>query len=324
MRFLMEINGGFFNRFRDLQPKKEDKKTPTKLSGEVISRDSMKYMLNVNTREFSGFSLPEPEYFRKEYVSTLELLYGVRDKKAQKILECGVKNLTDASGHETYGKEARLLISAVDSGLPAVRNVLSSRLSPSHRLFFLLLSFFKPEELLFVDIETKSLHIETSIIEIGAGYFEGNKFTVKQFTALTDSSEYLLLEEFAKLLPGKKAFVTFNGRTFDIPFIDGRMAYYGGPGIPVEITSMHNFDLLHFSRRCYRREFDSYSLKAMEAQVLGKERDGDINGDEVHIYFEDFLATQNPEYIEPIVYHNREDIFALVQIMKRLLDRWIK
>lgn len=320
----MDINSGFFNRFRDLQPKKEDKKTLTELSGEVISRDSMKYMLNVNTREFRGFTLPEPGYFRKEYGATLELLYGVRDKKARKIYDCGVRDLAGASGHETFGEEARRIMSALDNGLPAVRDMLASRFSPSHRLFFLLLSFFKPEELLFVDIETKSLFIETSIIEIGAGYFEGNKFTVKQFTALTDSSEYLVLEEFAKLLPGKKAFVTFNGRTFDIPFIDGRMAYYGAPKTTVDIASIHNFDILHFSRCCYKREFDSYSLKAMEAQVLGKERDGDIDGAEIHIYFENFLSTQNPEYIEPIVYHNREDVFAMVQIMERLLDRWIK
>lgn len=320
----MDINSGFFNRFRELRPKTEVKSSYSELSGEVVSRDNMKYMLNVNAREFKGFSMPEPAYFREQYGKTLELLYGVRDKKAQKIIECGVRDLSGAYGHETYGEEARLLMAALDRGLPAVREVLSSRFSPSHRLFFLLLSFFRPEELLFVDIETKSLNFETSIIEIGAGYFEGGKFTVKQFTALTASSEYAVLEEFVKLLPGKKAFVTFNGRTFDIPFIDGRLSYYGGPETPVDIAGMHNFDILHFSRCCYRREFDSYSLKAMEAQVLGKERDDDIDGSEVQIYFENFLATHNPEYIEPIVYHNREDIYAMVQIMERLLDRWIK
>jgi hypothetical protein len=320
----MEINRDFLNKFKDFQVKKEVKHRRSELPGEVISRDNMKVLSTVNFREFRSFTLPEEEYFRKEYNSTLELLYGVRDKKALKIAALGINDLSGASNHRAFSSEAVQLLKALDNGMRSAKDVLSSRFTQSHRLFFLLASYFKPEELLFVDIETKSLFFETSIIEIGAGYFEGNKFTVKQFTALTDSSEYLVLEEFAKLLPGKKAFVTFNGRTFDIPFIDGRMSYYGGPQTPCDITGMHNFDLLHFSRSCYRREFDSYSLKAMEAQVLGKQREGDIDGAEVQVYFENFVNTQDPQYIEPIIYHNREDIYAMVELMERLFDKWIK
>jgi len=320
----MELNKGFLDKFRVQGPKKEAKKGYRELPGEVISRDNMRCLVTTNSREFKSFALPEEAYFRKEYNSTLELLYGVRDKKTMKMAALGINDLGTASKHKAFSKEAAQLLRALDNGMSGAKHVLSERLSQSHRLFFLLTSYFKPEELLFVDIETKSLFFETSIIEIGAGYFEGNKFTVKQFTALNDSSEYAVLGEFAGLLPGKKAFVTFNGRTFDIPFISGRMSYYGGPDTPCDITQMHNFDILHFSRCCYRREFDSYSLKAMEAQVLGKEREGDIDGAEVQVYFENFVNTQNPEYIEPIIYHNREDIYAMVQIMERLFDRWIK
>jgi hypothetical protein len=64
----------------------------------------MKYMLNVNTREFRGFTLPEPGYFRKEYGATLELLYGVRDKKARKIYDCGVRDLAGASAMKLSAK----------------------------------------------------------------------------------------------------------------------------------------------------------------------------------------------------------------------------
>ena len=319
----MEIDHNFLNKFKDFSDKKKDKKQSAELPGEVISRNNVQFLITTNSREFKNFGLPEREIFNNAYNKTLGLLYGVRDKKAGKILARGIKDLKDASGHDQFKEEAGFILSALEKDIHAVKEVLSSRFSPSHRLYYLLTSFFKPEELLFVDIETKSLFFETSIIEIGAGYFEGSKFTVKQFTCLSDAAEYEILEEFTKLLPGKKAFVTFNGRTFDIPFIDGRMSYYGGTSFKGDILQMHNFDLLHFSRCCYKREFDSYRLKAMEVQVLGKEREGDIDGSEIQIYFENYVRTQDPKYIEPIIYHNREDIYALVMLMERLTERWI-
>jgi uncharacterized protein YprB with RNaseH-like and TPR domain len=318
----MEINHNFLNKFKGFSDKKQSKKQESSLPGEVITRNNVKFLITTNTREFRSFSLPEPEYFKKTYNETLELLYGVRDRKAQKIIELGVKDLKGAAAHKKFSEEAGSILSALDKDLHAVKKVLKSRFSPSHRLFYLLCSFFRPEELLFVDIETKSLFFETSIIEIGAGYFEGKQFIVKQFTCLTDAAEYEILEEFGKLLPGKKAFVTFNGRTFDIPFIDGRISYYGGISSATDILDLHNFDLLHFSRSCYKQEFGSYRLKAMEAQVLGKEREGDIDGAEVQLYFDNYVATRDPQYIEPIIYHNREDILAMVQLMERLTQRW--
>ena len=318
----MDIDDSFLNKFKDFSGKERPKKQVSSLPGEVISRNNVRFLVTTNTREFKSFSLPEPEFFKKEYNSTLELLYGIRDRKAQKIIESGIRDLKGALKHEKLGKEAAEILSALELDVHAIKEVLSSRFSASHRLFFLLCSFFTPEELLFVDIETKSLFFETSIIEIGAGYFEGRKFTVKQFTCLTDAAEFEILEEFGKLLPGKKAFVTFNGRTFDIPFIDGRISYYGGISTPADLMELHNFDLLHFSRSCYKEEFDSFRLKSMEAQVLGKEREGDIDGAEVQLYFENFVSSQDPKYLEPIVYHNREDILAMVELMERLMQRW--
>jgi uncharacterized protein YprB with RNaseH-like and TPR domain len=319
----MEIDHKFLNKFKDFSDKQKEKKQSRELPGEVISRNNVKFLITTNSREFKGFGLPERDIFNNAYNKTLELLYGIRDKKAEKILACGIKDLKDAVRHDRFREEAGFILSALDKDIHAVKEVLSSRFSPSHRLYYLLLSFFRPEELLFVDIETKSLFFETSIIEIGAGYFEGSKFTVKQFTCLTDAAEYEVLEEFGKLLPGKKAFVTYNGRSFDIPFIDGRISYHGNTGYANDILELHNFDLLHFSRCCYKREFDSYRLKAMEAQVLGKEREGDIDGSEIQVYFENYVRTLDPKYIEPIIYHNREDIYALVMLMERLTERWI-
>ncbi|MCE5300657.1 MAG: ribonuclease H-like domain-containing protein [Spirochaetia bacterium] len=319
----MEINNDFLNRFRDNSGKKPHKKQVKELPGEVVERNGTRFLVTTTSKTFNGFTLPEREFFDKSYSDSLELLYGIRDNKKKTIADRGIRNLHDAKNNEKFSDEARRILSALAKDIHAVKDILGARFSPSHRLFFLLCAFFKPEELLFIDIETKSLFFETSIIEIGCGYFEGKKFTVKQFTCLKDAAEYEVLEEFGKLLHGKKAFVTFNGRTFDIPFIDNRISYYGGISSAADIPGMHNFDLLHFSRCCFRNEYDSYRLKSMEVNLLGKERDGDIEGSEVEIYYNNYIESGDPAFLEPIVYHNREDILAMVELFERIFDRWV-
>ena len=220
-----------------------------------------------------------------------------------------------------FKDEAKRILSCLENGVEDIKLALSSRFSSSHKLFFLLLSYFAPEELLFVDIETKSLNFETSIIQIGAGYFTNGKFKVLQFTAMEDAAEYELLEEFKKLLPGKKAFVTFNGRGFDIPFIDGRMGYYGSYP-ETDIIEMHNFDLLHFSRCAFKGAYESFRLKEIEKNILKKQRTNDIEGAEAEIYYSRYLQTKNFKYLEPIIYHNYEDIVSLAVLLNRLIREW--
>jgi uncharacterized protein len=317
----MDFNPDILAKFRktgDLKPASEIKQSS--LPGRVITRNGARLLISEYTTGGISLDLPFRSRFASAYESCLELIYGVREKKAGKLDECGIKDLHDASKHERFGEEAGRILSALDNGFEGVRTVLNERFSSSNRMFFLLLSYFNREDLLFVDIETRSLNFETALIEIGAGFFKGNDFIVVQFTALNEAGEFEVLEEFKTLLKNKKAFVTFNGRSFDIPYIDSRYAYYAGP--LQGLGYMHNFDLLHFSRCAFKNMYESYRLKEIEARVLKKYRKNDIDGSEVDYYYSRWLQTHNANFINPIIYHNREDILSLAELTAKLIDVW--
>ena len=317
----MEFNPDILAKFRksgEIKPASEIKKSA--LPGRVITRNGGRFLISEYSTDNISLDLPFRSQFASAYESCLELIYGVREKKAGKFSECGIKNLHDASRHEHFGEEAGRILSALDGGFDGVKTVLEGRFSSSHRMFFLLLSYFNKEDLLFVDIETRSLNFETALIEIGAGFYKGNIFTVVQLTALDEAGEFEVLEEFKTLLEGKKAFVTFNGRSFDIPFIDSRYAYYAGP-LP-ELGNMYNFDLLHFSRCAFKNMYESYRLKEIEARVLKKHREHDIDGSEVDYYYSRWLQTGNANFINPIIFHNKVDIVSLAELTAKLIDVW--
>lgn len=320
----MDFNPDMLGKFRktgDIKPASEQKQDS--LGGRIINRNGAKLHILEHVTPVLTMPLPSKSIFLSEYENCLELIYGIREKKAEKFAECGIKSLRDAEKSTNFGKEAGRLLSALDGGFEPVLNILEQRFSSSHRMFFLLLSYFTKEELLFVDIETRSLNFETSIIMIGAGYFEGGTYKVDRFTALNEAAEYEVLLEFKKLLKGKKAFVTFNGRAFDIPYIEGRLAYYGDTEISL-VDDYYNFDLLHFSRCAFKGMYESYRLKEMEAHVLKKFRKNDIDGSEVDYYYSRYLQTHNVNFIRPIIEHNLTDIVSLAELTGKLVEEWIE
>lgn len=315
----MAIDSSMFDRFR------EDSKNPLKkrkketLPGEILPSKNARVLLTVNKYSHT-IHIPHIDVFRDNFACCLELLYGVREKKAGKFASCGIKSLRDAERIPQYASQAKAALKALDSGFDSVKKLMVKRFPRSRRLFFLLLSYFKKEELIFVDIESVGLSFDTPIIMIGAGYFEGEEFVVKQFTSLDYASEYEMLVKFAELLKGKKSFVTYNGGGFDIPYIENRLGFYG---IENDIESMHNFDLLHFSRRAYMYVSESFRLKAVERLMKIKDRPDDIDGSEVAMYYDNFVRSKDPSWINPIIYHNKEDIESLLLIMNKLSEKWI-
>jgi len=316
----MDFDSDIYDKFKKTSesPLKQSKKTF--LPGKIIERNRARIL--VSRQEYSHpISLPSLPFFKNACACSLELLYGIREKKGSKLAASGIKDLHDAARNPLYKKEASTALNSINNGFNSVKTLLKSRFPASHKLSFLMLSYFNKEDFLYVDIETLSLDVNSPVIMIGAGYFTGDKYFVDQYTALDYASEYEMLEEFKKLLPGKKAFVTFNGRSFDIPFIDARIGYYGGAS---GLTAMHNFDLLHFSKKAYRGQTDSYRLKQVERMLKIKDRDDDIDGSEVGYYYNKFVATRDPSYITPIIHHNKEDIESLLLISNKLVEKWGK
>jgi len=112
------------------------------------------------------------------------------------------------------------------------------------------------------------------------------------------------------------AYISFNGKSFDIPYIGERAAYYG---MPVRLDRPH-FDLLHFSRRRWGGSLPDCRLSTVERQVFGIAREVDIPGSLVPEFYEAFLRTGNCGPLVPIVDHNRQDLVSLGFLLSTLLE----
>jgi len=291
--------------------------------GKTIKKNDCKILINeflLGLDENLSYSLPQKEYFDSNYKKCFELIHGIRNKKTQKFINKNIKNLEDLSNDEKYKNFVNNLFNALDAGFYEIKKIFNSRFTSSNRMLFLLLSFFNKQDLLFLDIETKSLFIETQIITIGCGYFENNFFKTIHLTALNEEGEYEILEQFNKLLTNKKALVTFNGKSFDVNFIDARMSYYN---IENNIFDYHNFDLYYFSRNAFKGKQEYFNLKEIDKKILNKNRGNDINGDDVCYYYNRFLNTKNINFLKPIINHNKEDIISLALLLNKLISVWV-
>ncbi|MDP3563488.1 MAG: ribonuclease H-like domain-containing protein, partial [Methanoregula sp.] len=109
--------------------------------------------------------------------------------------------------------------------------------------------------------------------------------------------------------------VTFNGKAFDLPYVNDRLGYYG-MDIPARIP---HFDVLHFSRRHWKDRFPSMRLTALEREILHIHREDDIPGQMVPEFYETYLRTGNCGPLVPIVEHNRQDIISLALLFFHLM-----
>ncbi len=316
----MELNDKIFEKF--LSRKKEIKNiSKIDISSKVICKNSTEYLLSTSIHT-DNLCLPDFDFFKKNYINTLELIYGIREKKSKKLCKQGIDSLLKAGEINCFKDEVEKILSALNSDFENLKNTLKTRFSCSHKLFFLLLSYFKKQDLLFIDIETKNLFSESIIITIGLGYFENEKFIVRQFTILKDAAEYEILNEASKYFENKKAVITFNGKTFDIPFLENRLSYYSIEH--QDIGCLFNFDLFHFSKNAFKNELNSFSLKDIEKYILKKQRKNDIPSDEVDFYYSSYLKTGDIRYLNTIIYHNLEDIKGMYLIFKKICEKWIK
>lgn len=81
------------------------------------------------------------------------------------------------------------------------------------------------QDALFIDIETTGLSSQKHFIYcIGTAYRSGDQLSILQWIAENRSEETNVLNAFLQLLHKQhfKTILTFNGRTFDLPFIEKR------------------------------------------------------------------------------------------------------
>ena len=169
----------------------------------------------------------------------------------------------------------------------------------------------------FLDTETTGLAggAGTYIFLVGAGYFEGDQFCVRQYFMRDYNEERALLSAVNELLSNFEAIVSYNGKTFDIPLIQSRFIM---SGMKMSLKDPYHFDLLYPARRLWKKRLESCSLSTVERDILGVIRENDVPCYLVpEIYFR-YLKTKDARALKQVFEHNLQDILSLVALVSRM------
>lgn len=179
------------------------------------------------------------------------------------------------------------------------------------------------ERLAFLDLETTGLSGASGTYPflIGLGYFTGVDsadmcFVCEQYFMEDYTQEAASLAHLVARLGDFDGFVTFNGKTFDLPLLAGRFIMNR---MRTDLERPH-LDLLHVARSLYKSRLGGCALGNIERHVLRLERSHDIEGHLVpRIYF-DYLNGRWPERLIPVFDHNAQDVISMGALLLLCLE----
>ena len=257
------------------------------------------------------------EKIRSGFLADLTLVHGIGKITQRRLHARGYRTLCDLAQNPKFRMPALQVIEQLEGGSSAdIVNLVGRRHAWSHPLALGAAGFHEPEEYVFLDIETLGL-FSRPVILIGIGKIENGRLIVYQYLLRDiDEEQAALVAARDHLSIDRPALVTFNGKSFDLPYLTDRLAYYGRGSIP----PVPHFDVLHFSKRRWRDQLPSFRLCALEKEIFGIVREDDVPGQMVPEFYETYLHTNNCGPLVPIIEHNKQDVVSLAMLFFRLLE----
>ncbi len=168
--------------------------------------------------------------------------------------------------------------------------------------------------LLFVDLETCGFS-GTPVFLIGAMVVDADGLRSEQLLARSYADEAAIVKHLAGLVAEHPHLVTFNGKSFDWPFLADRAAIHH---VALPSPTGH-CDLLHPSRRRFGGMLPNCKLQTLEQFICGRKRVGDIPGSEIPAAYHDFVRTADARQMRDIIRHNFLDLVTMADILAALL-----
>jgi uncharacterized protein YprB with RNaseH-like and TPR domain len=174
----------------------------------------------------------------------------------------------------------------------------------------------RPESVCYLDIETTGLSMSPLFL-VGLMYASEGRLMMDQLFARDYSEEGTVLRYLAEILPRFEILVTFNGITFDVPFIEERMTIHRltFPAPPTHI------DLLPLARLVVGDKTPNHRLQTLEMHFCKRRRVGDIAGAQIPGAYHEFVRTQDAKDVANIIHHNRLDLVTMLQLVTVFLSR---
>jgi uncharacterized protein YprB with RNaseH-like and TPR domain len=171
------------------------------------------------------------------------------------------------------------------------------------------------ERMLFLDIETTGFH-GTSLFLVGLMTREGGRFALRQLFARNYAEEAAVVAHLAEYYDCCDVVLTFNGRSFDLPFITDR-AIVHRVNLP-EVTA--DVDLLHAARRVWKDILPNCRLVTLEQMVCGRRRTGDLPSHLIPQAYHDYVQTGDARLMVDVIRHNAYDLVTMAHLLAKMAN----
>jgi uncharacterized protein YprB with RNaseH-like and TPR domain len=172
--------------------------------------------------------------------------------------------------------------------------------------------------LCFFDTETTGLSggVGNHAFLVALGWRTRKAMLLRQYVLPDPAFEPAMLAAVAADMDASDALVSYNGKTFDVPVLEGRLVLNR---YPADCLRRPHLDLLHPARRLFKARLGACNLQNVEAMVLGRDRGEDIPGFLIpEMYFE-YLRHRDPAVLAEVLAHNRQDVVSLSLLLDHLV-----
>ncbi len=239
----------------------------------------------------------------------LQLLYGVGPVTERQLKDGGYQCLQDLLEHPRWAGTAETAMACIQQR--DIRMMRRMGASDQH-----ILPFFRQDDIVFLDIETTGLWSTQPLFLVGLLFKEGDRLRSRLLLARRLHEEKPLLAHLIQELNQFGVVVSYNGKRFDIPYIEARTVahrlFYRSPHEQV--------DLLYHARRKFRDVLPDCRLVTIESQVLGHERLDDVPGHLIPETYYRYVRTQDGSLLEGIIRHNLDDLLAMEKMFPILME----
>ena len=273
--------------------------------------------LKITEKEKVNFDLYDND-FKDQINNNLKLLPKIGVKTEQNLKNKGYMTIESLRGHDKYCDSASKFMDKIDgmSYCEIIELLDNNKYSKRCRDNVIKsISLCDTENFKFMDIETLGLS-NVPIILIGVAEIRGSKIISSQYFLRDIYEEPAVIEAYLSHLDEDSVHVTFNGKSFDVPFIRNRCL---SNRLDVNLNLPH-LDLMYFAKNLWSDELPNCQLQTIEKEIFGIEREGDVPGQHIPDYYNTYLAEKNIGPIVPIIEHNRQDIFSLASFLEKMYE----
>ena len=285
-------------------------------NSEIIST-SFGDTLKIAESEKIKFEITDND-FKRQINNNLKLLPKIGIKTEQNLKNKGYSTIESLKKHDKYCDIASSFLDKIDdlSFAEIIEILDNNRYSKKCRDNILKsISLTERENFKFMDIETLGLS-NVPIILIGIAELKGNRIISTQYFLREIYEEGAVIEAYLSHLDEDSVHVTFNGKSFDVPFIKNRCLYNR---IDANMDFPH-LDLMYFAKNLWKDQLPNCQLQTIERELFGIEREGDVPGQYIPDYYNSYLNEKNIGPIVPIIEHNRQDIVSLASFLEKMYE----